>query len=51
MNDQRNELAHGQIARSNVELTGRRRRSALAARRNMYLRRLAARVLCRWRSG
>jgi len=35
----------------NVELTGRRRQGALAARRNMSHKRSAAKVTCRWRSG
>jgi ABC-type thiamine transport system ATPase subunit len=35
----------------NVELTGRRRRGALAARCMMNEKRLAAKVTCRWRSG
>jgi hypothetical protein len=35
----------------NVELTGRQRRGALAARCMMNQKRLAAKVTCRWRSG
>ena len=35
----------------NVEVTGRRRRGAWAARRNMNNERVAAQVPCRWRSG
>jgi hypothetical protein len=38
-------------AMPNVELTGRRRRGALAARCMMNQRRRAAKVACRWRSG
>jgi hypothetical protein len=36
---------------SNVELTGRRRLGALAARCMMNHKRLAAKVTSRWRSG
>jgi hypothetical protein len=36
---------------SNVELTGRRRQGALAARSMMNQKRRAAKVTCRWRSG
>jgi hypothetical protein len=36
---------------SNVELTGRRRQGALAAKCMMNRKRLAAKVTCRWRSG
>jgi hypothetical protein len=36
---------------SNVELTGRRREGALAARCMMKQKRRAAKVTCRWRSG
>jgi hypothetical protein len=35
----------------NVEVTGRQRRGAWAARRNMDNERFAAQVPCRWRSG
>jgi hypothetical protein len=35
----------------NVELTGRQRQGALAARCMMNQKRLAAKVTCRWRSG
>jgi hypothetical protein len=38
-------------AMPNVELTGRQRQGALAARRMMNQKRLAAKVACCWRSG
>jgi hypothetical protein len=39
------------LLRPNVELTGRRRQGALAAKCMMNRKRLAAKVTCRWRSG
>jgi hypothetical protein len=39
------------FVRSNVELTGRRRQGALAARRMMNQKRFAAKAPRRWRSG
>jgi hypothetical protein len=44
-------LSPVRVVGPNVEVTGRRRRGAWAARRNMDNERLAAQVPCRWRSG
>jgi hypothetical protein len=54
MGEERNpgsEARFGAGVPPNVELTGRQRKGALAARSMMNQKRLAAKVTCRWRSG